>query len=651
MAWWKRKRDYKRELLELRQQVSQNQLTMRQVASMGNIFGVHSALVRGSDVYDNLFPFVNAIAQHASVVEPFAVDKTTGERLASQPAALRALHAPNDSFSRMEFINYLVTCLLVNQWTDILVWSPAGEPGVVGDNGGIGGYTFLPGASRSTRGNGELVWQVEIPGLGWQTFTRDSVLCLSYGRHPSDFTVPVAPGLTAAKWANVDDLLADFERGYFRNNAVPAGMLEIAANSLDGFLQTKQELEKHFRGAGKNNGVVYNFRPLDEFTADYAGPSKLTWVPFTGANNDVDLASVSDVVSERLANALAVPDIVRGIDHGQTYANAQQAQRTFVESTLRPFLLRMWDKFGFEVDRVCGGVDWRVGFDLVLPAQTDVEHVQAQTNDLQLGSLLALVDRGASVEDACRALGLGDEWQALVIASSVEKDSGGSSEAAGGEAGGGGEENMGRVWFSREQPETILEAYGYLLDDVCQVVEDGETVDVLDFAIGFAAGVTVALLLTLQVEAGVNALNGLATRVPVGGEELFDSLYEQVDDWYASRRASLQSEVEELVVNSLQSFLAAGGGDAGVLRSMVGWWARRFVGTLEHRAESQGVAGAGELFGLAFPEAGLQCKWVARMDENTCARCVELNGTTWDTAVSHDSPPAHPNCRCNIVFV
>lgn len=180
--------------------------------------------------------------------------------------------------------------------------------------------------------------------LETRTFTRDETIALSYSAHPLDPSRGISPAQTIRKWANVDDMIADYERGFFSNGAVPAGMMGIVSADATDFQRTKAQLENAFQGAGRNNGVVYNMIPVDPITSKPADTGKLVWVPFQQANNSLDLASLNDVVNNRLASALAVPDIVRGIDNGQTYANAEQAERSFVENTLKPLCMTVWDK-------------------------------------------------------------------------------------------------------------------------------------------------------------------------------------------------------------------------------------------------------------------------------------------------------------------
>lgn len=367
------------------------------------------------DIYDNIFPYVNAIAQRFSTVIPYAVT-ADGRKLDPAPAALSALYAPNDTYSCLEFLKLIASGMLTQSHIDILVWTPEGPGGnITADN--ITGYTILPTNSRVYNDSRNDWYHRVTMDLGngprQYEFTRDETIALSYSRHPNDPTRGISPAMTIKKWANVDDMIADYERGFFGNNAVPAGMLGIVSENAEDFQRNRARLEETFRGAGNNNGIVYNMVPVDPTTHKPSQTSKLVWVPFQNSNDTLDLQTVSSVVNNRLANALAVPDIIRGIDNGQTYANAEMAERSFIENTLKPLCMTVWDKWQFELDRITGGLGYGITFDLDLPAQTEVEKAQAETQQIRVNSLIQLVNMGATVESAVDALGLPEPYKRL----------------------------------------------------------------------------------------------------------------------------------------------------------------------------------------------------------------------------------------------
>lgn len=367
------------------------------------------------DTYDNIFPYVNAISQRFSTIIPYAV-ASNGQKIDPAPAALRALYAPNDTYSCLEFLKLIASEILTQSHVDILIWTTEGPGGNITPNN-IAGYAILPTNSRVYNDTGS-DWYHRITmdlgnGQRQYEFTRNETISLSYSHHPNDPSRGISPAMTIKKWANVDDMIADYERGFFGNNAVPAGMLGIVSENAEDFQRNRARLEETFRGAGNNNGVVYNMIPVDPMTHKPSQTSKLAWVPFQNSNDSLDLQTVNNVVNNRLANALAVPDIIRGIDNGQTYANAEMAERAFIENTLKPLCMTVWDKWQFELDRITGGLGYGITFHLDLPAQTEVEKIQAETQQVRINNLIQLVNMGASVESAAEALGLPDTYRRL----------------------------------------------------------------------------------------------------------------------------------------------------------------------------------------------------------------------------------------------
>lgn len=369
------------------------------------------------DIYDNIFPYVNAISQRFSTVIPYAVTPD-GRKIDPAPTALSALYAPNDTYSCLEFLKLIASGILTQSHVDILIWTTEGPGGTITPDN-IAGYTILPANSRVYDDNRSNWYHRVTMDLGngprQYEFTRDETIALSYSRHPNDPTRGISPAMTVKKWANVDDMIAEYERGFFGNNAVPAGMLGIVSENAEDFQRNRTRLEDTFRGAGNNNGIVYNMVPVDPTTHKPSQTSKLVWTPFQNSNDTLDLQTVSNVVNNRLANALAVPDIIRGIDNGQTYANAEMAERAFIENTLKPLCMTVWDKWQFELDRITGGLGYGITFDLSLPAQTEVERVQAETQQIRINSLIQLVTLGATVESAVEALNLPDSYKRLDI--------------------------------------------------------------------------------------------------------------------------------------------------------------------------------------------------------------------------------------------
>lgn len=376
-----------------------------------------------NDTYDNLFPYINSISQRFATIRPYATSDGTTP-LNPQPVAMQALYRPNNMMSGREFLYTISSSILTQTHLDILVWTstPYGvQPGGQITPHNIIGYTILPPHSRQYSSNmADWTYQVTMSDNTTHTFTRSEVLSLTYSHHPADLTIGISPAMTVNKWATVDDMIADYQRGFFANGAIPAGMMSITAENSDDYTHTRDRLEHAFQGAANTNSVIYNMRPIDPTTGTPSTQEKLTWTPFQQPNNTLDLNTINSIVSTKLAGAINVPDIVRGIDHGQTYSNAQTAERAFIENTLDPLCALVWDKFQFELDRITGGLDYAITYQLELPVQSDIEHVQAETQQIQTQTFISLVQAGATPEQAANALNLPDTYRDISITPNPE---------------------------------------------------------------------------------------------------------------------------------------------------------------------------------------------------------------------------------------
>lgn len=643
------------------------------------------------DTYDNIFPYVNAIAQRFSTVIPYAVT-SDGRRIDPAPPALSALYAPNDTYSCLEFLKLIASGILTQSHVDILIWTTEGPGGnITPDN--ITGYTLLPSNSRIYNDTcSDWYHRVTMDfgdGARQYEFTRNETIALSYSRHPDDPTRGISPAMTIKKWANVDDMIADYERGFFGNNAVPAGMLGIVSENAEDFQRNKARLEETFRGAGNNNGIAYNMIPVDPLTHKPSQTSKLVWVPFQNSNDSLDLQTVNDVVNNRLANALAVPDIIRGIDNGQTYANAEMAERAFIENTLKPLCMTVWDKWQFELDRITGGLGYGITFTLDLPAQTEVEKIQAETQQIRINNLIQLVNMGASVETAAEALGLPDAYRRLDLHPSTHDTpllpSGKNTTKASKPANNTPTEphllTATRTYVNRVIQLTRRSQAG-LRDDLKTIsqqwINDVEN-DLLTHLTNYAKKTGLKLEQVITAWAELHPDNPIAVEVQGYTQTDWQKLY----DW-----ANLPSNVKtayfdhlETIANMSSKTITSKTVDILTRADMEQWDARRLRDELtrmgnDHaeliaRCETVQAQRLGSLYSARNMSESLgvrlQKVWRTSGDATTCDFCKHMEGTTIDLDGSYldygasvetgdhtyvnsfenmTTPNGHPNCRC-----
>lgn len=366
------------------------------------------------DTYNNVFTYIDTIANKFATITPYA-ENMNGVKLIQQPAAIQALYNPNDMFSFREFLKYIASAILCRPYVDILVWTETSDgrihPGGPVTENNIIGYTFLPTSARIQQGNGNYIFQSNISINGEtshvETFTRDDVISLRYSVQPDHLLDGISPAMTVETWSTIDTLISEYERGFFKNGAVPAGIMDIIADDPESFRRTVDDLKNGYQGADKTNGVLYNFRPVDPITMEPKQYSKFEWHALQSGNDKLDLSTLNSVSHDHLAGAFGVPDMARGLDNGQTYANAEQANISYLENTIRPLCETVWNKFESELKRITrGGLNYRINFKIVLPQQTDVINVQAQTLKTLTDAYTELVNIGADPNKAAEALNL-----------------------------------------------------------------------------------------------------------------------------------------------------------------------------------------------------------------------------------------------------
>lgn len=379
------------------------------------------------DTYNNVFTYIDTIANKFATITPYA-ENMNGVKLIQQPAAIQALYNPNDMFSFREFLKYIASAILCRPYVDILVWTQTEDgdvrPGGIVRENNIIGYTFLPTNARIQEGNGNYTFQANISVHGepshLETFTRDEVISLRYSVQPDHILDGISPAMTVETWSDIETLISEYERGFFKNGAVPAGIMDIIADDPESFRRTVEDLKNGYQGADKTNGVLYNYRPVDPITMEPKQYSKFEWHALQSGNDKLDLQTLNTVSHDHMAGAFGVPDMARGLDNGQTYANAEQANISYLENTIRPLCETVWNKFEAELQRITrGGLDYRINFKIVLPQQTDVINVQAQTIKTLTDAYIELVNIGADPNKAAEALNL-SQFTDLISDSTTE---------------------------------------------------------------------------------------------------------------------------------------------------------------------------------------------------------------------------------------
>lgn len=356
--------------------------------------GKYMGLDLQSDTYASAFPSIRAISNEYMTVLPKAIG-SNGQPVQNNNI-VNALFHPNQMDSVVSFNEKIAVSTLVLPKTYILVWrkegneaKPGGDFGFKGSK--IAGFTFLenPGISRR---DGK-TWY----NMGSQWFTEDDVMVLSAGVDPHNLYGGYSPTIAACRWITLDDYIADFQKGFFENNAIPAGMFKITAATVTEYEDIVRNMKARHKGSGNNNNVTYSHAPIDPATGK-AAEAKIEFIPFQQSNKDIDFKSLFEQANHRIDTAYGVPAIVKGIDDAATYANAQVAEAGFAKRAVLPLLTRNYAQITHELNRITGGMGVAITFDYEIPSVADEEKVVAETNVIHANLVTTLETSGYSLD-------------------------------------------------------------------------------------------------------------------------------------------------------------------------------------------------------------------------------------------------------------
>ena len=365
--------------------------------NMGDIMGCYR---NGS--YDNNFPNITRIAESFAEVAPFAID-ASGEKLNPQPHLIDVLNNPNEEMSGPDFWETLVVMMLVHPVVYLLCWRKEGRSIVAGGRitpENIAGFTFLEGVGVSTI-NGQTTYY-----CNGDTYTDKEVIALSLNVNPYNLLAGYSPSIAAKKWATVDDYVANYQAGYFRNGAVPSGQFVITARTTEEFNKIVDALQANHRGANNANNPLYVHRPVSTIDDKPLG-AQVEWIPYAQTTEKGTLQSIFDQVNKKIDMDFGVPQEVKGYLQNSNYASAEIADYVFARRVIYPKLCKIYSKFTHALNRVTGGLGFALSFDYELPMLTDVRTAQAE-------ALRTILSEGFTLESAVDALQLPSSFKKLV---------------------------------------------------------------------------------------------------------------------------------------------------------------------------------------------------------------------------------------------
>lgn len=361
-----------------------------------------------NDDYENVYGSASKIINRVADVLPYAID-VKGDRIV-EARAVDKTYKPNQQMSGYDFREALFGKFIILGEALILVHTVENGEVRAGGNitpDNIAGYTFLENAVRMISPiDGKITYTVN-----GKTFTDDEVIRI-HGFNPNSLVDKYSPTQAARRWSGIDDYIADYQRGFFKNGAVPAGEFVITAPTTQEFRDMKDRMQQMHRGAGRNNNVMYVHRPTDATGKPLN--AQIEWTPYANDNKSLDLGAIFEQVNAKIDSAFGVPASIRGVGENNNYATAQMDARNFVENTINPLLLKVWTGFMHELNRITGGLGYAITYDLDIPSVSDDEKVQAETHKVTFDTIALALEQGFTIESILESIEAPESYQSLI---------------------------------------------------------------------------------------------------------------------------------------------------------------------------------------------------------------------------------------------
>lgn len=392
---------------------------------------------------ENVFAQMRPLVDELKMVQPYGVGRN-GARLApARTPELLALQTPNEDMGWAEFSDLMFTTWLTEKELNIHVWK--------NQRGKVLGYSVLPPNSRIKVGN-EVRFRVRLADGTTAEYGRDEVMTLRFSRNPRSMDNGISPGIAAMVWAQIDDVIAQYQLAHFENGAVPAYVTIIRASTKEKYLEKRKEMEQGFHGAKNKGKTLFLWR---QFLDDGTERDEVEVKTIQGSNASLAIKEIMAIVNDKLNKAFGVSNFILGDDSSAKYDNAELSQQQFLSHRVYPALYTFWSQFQHELERVLGGLAYAIAWDLEIPELTDrlkvkaetkkveaetanlrvtrekleeekkktveernkvveeKKQVQSATNRQHLDAIIAALQAGATPEAIVTALGLDESWLEL----------------------------------------------------------------------------------------------------------------------------------------------------------------------------------------------------------------------------------------------
>ena len=349
--------------------------------------------------YENVFAQVRPLINDMKMVRPFGVGKKGRQLPIQLTPELALLNSPNDEMGWGEFADIMFATWLTEDELDVHVHF---------DGKRVTGYTILPPHTKVYTANGNYYFQVYTAD-GYIELTKDEVMTLRFSRSPKDIQRGVSPATAVRAWAQAEDVLAQYERAYIENGAIPASITFIRASDYAKYDKVRKELEGNLRGPSNHGKTIYIWRQFNNDSGESLDQVEVKTIQ--GNNSTLAIKELTDIINDHLNKAYGVSNFILGDDSSAKYDNAELSDYQFIKRRVYPALMGFWDQFQFELDRITGGLGYAIQFELELPDLTERQRTRAEISRIKMETLTSLIGAGASASEAMKALELGENWR------------------------------------------------------------------------------------------------------------------------------------------------------------------------------------------------------------------------------------------------
>jgi HK97 family phage portal protein len=305
-----------------------------------------------------VFACIGEIAESSSEPEILSRDKHTKETLPDTHPLVTLWERPNPTTPRFALLEQLLKDLLSSG--EAYLHKGRNASGIV-----IQLQRLRPDRIKpipDALGN-VVAYEYNVDGMNRQIIPRADVAPVILPDPLNDYR-GLPPLAVAAVFADMDAGAAQYLRDYFINGAMPGGFFTIKTGPIDR-VERERIMAEAAETFGRGTGNVSGWHRFGVLGGD------VDWKEVSGTPDKLRLDGVWGMSESRICAAFKVPPQLIQARIGMqfsTYANYEQAVRSFWSETLAPMYRRLSEVFTFEI-----AIEFGEGLETVF----DLEHVSA----------------------------------------------------------------------------------------------------------------------------------------------------------------------------------------------------------------------------------------------------------------------------------